>query len=243
MAKVDVYILAEEGCTRNIDRLKELFLSDIFDVNIVVPDESNDLFPWCLAETSICHPDREVIYINGRSVSNVSKQKLEDLVIFMNKKSDNFDLFYMCRWNDDCQKMIDIKYYPFLDVNIGRTYSPQGLQAVYISTKGRDTILGKVNMRNGKKLILDRKIHEDKILVDHIKRGDIVAHCTVNNIFNYDISVATKNSDFNKLSLCKNMDNPESDKEPQTNNLNYLWFILVVIIAVMFTFAIIRIGR
>jgi len=243
MAKVDVYILAEEGQGRNIDRLKELFSSDIFDIKTIAPDVDTDLLCWCLDETHIYHPDREVIYISGNSVINTSKQKIEDLVTFINNKSDNFDLFYMCRWNDDCQKMIDVKYYPFLDVNIGRTYAPQGLQAVYISKRGRNLILGKSNNNNGKALVLNNKINEDTVLVNHIKNGDIVAHCVVNNIFNYDISTATKNSDFNKLSLCKNMDNPDSDKEPQTNNLNYLWFILVIIIAIMFTFAIIRIGR
>jgi len=243
MAKVDVYILAEEGQNRNIDRLKELFSSDIFDVKIINLDGDTDLLGWCLEETNIYHPDRDVLYIRGNSVSNICKQKLEDIVTFINNKCNSFDLFYMCRWNDDCQKMIDVKYYPFLDVHIGRTYSPQGLQAIYFSKKGRDIILGKLNTHSGKKLSLDYKIHEDRILIDHIKKGDIVAHCVVNNIFNYDISSATKNSDFNKLSLCKNMDNPDSDNEPQTNNLNYIWFVLVVIIVIMFTFAIIRIGR
>ena len=93
-------------------------------------------------------------------------------------------------------------------------------------------------MSNGKYLKINKTL--DKKLIKEFNHGNMVAYCTLHNIFHYDISKAITNTDFNRLAVCKNMD---KRKEPTSNNLGYLWFVIIVILIILLAFAIARIGR
>jgi len=257
MVKINVYILTDGKHDKQLKHLRDVFSGEIFNVEDIVTTPEIDLsetgkhsgenqIKQCLERSYRSHPGRPVITIKDDSITNMSNRRLEDLMKYIERKEADYNLFYLCRWEDECQKMIDIKYIPFVDVQISRTYSPRGTQAIYFSREGRDILLGKAAMRNKKFFHSSKDFN--KSLSNEIYQGNIISYCTVNNIFNYDISRAVSNSDFNKTSLCKEMKggngkNGNEDEPVSTNNLGYLWFILVIILAVIITFAIVRIGR
>lgn len=257
MAKVDVYMLTDNEYKKNGNHLKKLFSSELFNVQeIDINDDnlpSSNLYPkkynntgilkflWCMENSYKCNSSRDIIFIRSDSVSNISPQKLSDLISYVIHKNDLFDIFYLCRWEDECQKMINVKYVPYLDLSVGKTYTPKGLQSLYITNSFRDVILRNTKMENGKSFDITSDIPEDDFFLNNIKEGNIKAYCTLNNVFNFDISQATEDTDFDKTSVCKKM--ADNNDNNDNNNLGYLWFIIVIIIAILLTFAIAKIGR
>lgn len=234
MAKVDVFIL---GSGNGASYLHELFSGELFNVEDVCMDDLSDR-EAIQTRLQLKRPDRGVLFVRDTSVTNMSKQKLEDLITYIDGRQSYYDVFYLCRWEDECQKIIDTRHIPYLNVTVGRTYSPKGLQAIFVSTDGCQTILESIGQKSNETL--------DDIFLHPIQSGKLVAFCTLNNVFEYDISQATSNLDFNKSSVCKKMANgqtPDDDLTPDNNNLGFIWFVLVVIIAILITFAIVRIGR
>ncbi len=257
MTKIDVYIITRDlyDIATDISHLMRLFSGDIFNVqevnlplpeNFILPEVMNKHniyeIKWCLNKSYSSYSDRGILIVDGNSISNISPRKLEDLMSYVYQKQEKYDLFYLCRWQDECQKITDIARNDFFNIQTGRTYGPHGMQVVYFSNSGRDLFLGKKTSKDGKRLNIDKGI--DHRFFDHVTNGNIICYCTLNNIFEYDITRATHNFDYDKTSLCRKMDDrDDNNNQNDTNNLGYLWFLIVVIIAVLLAFAIVKIGR
>lgn len=226
MATIDVYILTDNNHPRQVRYLEGLFSSSLYSVKIVIVDKftDEDYVKSSLLRTYNDFPERDVIIIKDSSVSVISPEKLDVLCRYI--QEENIHLFYFCRWLDACQKIIDIEKIPDTDITIGRTFDPHGVQAIYFSKAGRDALLGKEEFT----LNLAKELND----------GKLVALCAINNIFNFDITRAVSDLDYLKTHECFVNKSKDSDA---SNNNGILWFILVVIVVFLVSFAIIRIGK
>lgn len=259
---IDVYILTDGEHSQEVSRLIDLFEYEQIDCQAVqIPrpigineqrnfsaDKIYEAFQvqWCLNE-SLKNSDHGVLILKDSSIAGICKDHLLRLLEYIHLRDASFDLFYLCRWQDECQRMTDISDINGIDVKIGRTYSPMGIQALYFSRKGRDILLGHQPMRNGENLMINMDL--DRILRKNIYNGNIKALCTTNNVFEFDVTRSTSNDDYIRTCGCRavsdNIDEngfvvPEID---DSNNLAFLWFILVIIIVIVLAFVIIRIAR
>lgn len=238
MVHIDVFIVGPKQ--KNSDFLINLFDGDMFKVSQLDDGLSrNELFIKCLEITR--DSDNPMLIIGSDSITRISKFDLTALMSYIMGHDKCYDMFYLCRWKDDCKKLTNITSIDVLGIDIARTYSPGGIQAVYISVEGRNILLGLKEMTDSKLFKIENDSMEGSLL-KNLKNGNILAKCTLNNIFDYDLAIASNNLDFNKTSLCKRI-KAKQKKSSGSNNLNYFWFILVIIIVILVTFAIIRIGR
>ena len=251
---IDVYIVTDGKHRREVDELAKLFISPIFDVNkVIVPKPigvpnagigEQDLYrsyqvQWCLQKTSAKNPDRSVIFLKDSSITNTTSEKLTNLIKLITMMNADIDIFYLCRWYDACQQLTNITTLPEIDIKIARTYSPHGLQAMYFSPNGREIVLGNVPMKNKEYFKYDEPL-EKKLNVE-IYMDNITAYTTVDNIFSYDITRADHNINYNRTHVCRSIvDNPDST---QDSGNGVIWFILIVILIILISYAIIRIGR
>ena len=240
MTEIDTFILTDGQHQQDVERLENLFSSPLFNVKVVViPKKLENQTTSSIEETYIklclqqSQSSRSVICIKDSSVTTIAPDDLERLCTYIQRR--DFDLFYLCRWQDFCQKITDISSVPGININIGRTYNPHGFQAVYFSQNGKDVLLGNSPMRN--KQFLDSFC---MALSTEIHSGNIVAYCTLNNVFNFDIVRAVSNLDYLKTHECAVVNS--TDQDISTNN-GILWFLLLLAIVIVISYAIIRIGK
>lgn len=237
--------------------LRSLFSSSIFNVNeVVVPrpiglSETKMMtmrdiyeayqYQWCLAraKTKMLKQDKEsnkisgVLVIKSSSITNANSDLIARFINEINGCNDIFDMFYLCRWRDDCQKITDVKEIQSINIKVGRTYSPSGLQAIYFSPTGVDIVLGNIAMKNNH--IFNINIPLERKFKQEIAEGNITAWCTISNLFSFDVTKATSNSDYIKTHECGGVSNYCTKKEKDDNSAfyNYLWVIIILIIIIV----------
>lgn len=257
MTRLNVYIITDGKNGKNVTRLTSLFRDGLYNVvETVVPplqksskvadvDAVYEIYEvqWCLEESRKSHPNRPVLVMRDSCITHMGIEKLRELIIDIMNDDNNYDIFYLSRWNDHCQKHIDFKTYAD-NVDVARTYAANGTQAIYFSVKGRDIFAGHEVMKNDRYLHFSTSPRSDmnKKITKQLNVGNIVAYCTLHNIFQFDITRATSNLDFNKISPCTVMLKNKKGNN-QGTNLGYLWFIIIVILIVILAFAIARIGK
>src|SRR3990167_6916609 len=121
-----VYILNNSNNPKSarIQKIKELFSNSIFQIFIVNPSPPNgwyNLSPtslsteqiiefyqvqWCLNESLNKFSTHNIIIIKENSVSNVDSKIIAQIVID-NVKIENFDISYLCKWQDRCDLYAD----------------------------------------------------------------------------------------------------------------------------------------
>lgn len=261
----DVYILKNSN-DENISELKKLFVSSIFSVNeVIVPKpiglEATKLmtmediydayqFQWCLAKTKEKNSKNKktapnsVLIVKSSSTTNANGDLIARLVNELNNRNDKFELFYLCGWKDECQKITDIEEIASTNIKIGRTYYPSGLQAIYFSPSGVDVILGNAAMRNNHNFNINIPL-EQKLRYE-ILEGNIVAWCAIGNIFNYDLTKATSNSDYSKTHECDILKSRCESVDKCTKSsafYNYIWVIAILIIIIICVIVILSIRK
>lgn len=245
----EVYII--KNSPEEKSELSQLFGSSIFNINeVVVPRpigaEPTKLmtlediyeayqYQWCLMKAkNKMIKDKQVngvLVIKSSSITNANGDLIGRFINELNNCNDMFDIFYLCRWKDDCQKITDIK--EIINVKIGRTYAPSGLQSIYFSPRGVDVFLGNITMRNNHlfniNIPLERKFRQE------IAEGNIIALCTIGNIFSYDLTKATSNDDYTKTHECGSISNYCRQDKINRNSAfyNYLWVIIILIIIIV----------
>ena len=179
------------------------------------------------------------LIIKDTSVTACSADTIKDIIQYIIGVR-GFDICYLCKWNDKCH-LYTSQITTTLDrhVNLVRTRSPNGLQAILISPSGRDILLRRKPMLNCK--YLGNTDSLDKRLNTEIYNGNIIAMCTSINIFNYDTYTnATSNKDYEKLCECVNVAlNNENSKD---TGVNGAWIIVTILFILMLGWAVLRIG-
>ena len=166
-----------------------------------------------------------VIVIKDSSITYVPPTELneDDKVISGMKqriktsleRAKNADLFFLCKWNDECDKYVDVE-----DSNLKWSIRPTATQAIMYTPKSRDSIVNSMTKIN---------VGYSEFLNSKISKGNFLATVFVPNIIHYDIDLATSNSDFLKANECA----PVSSTASSTNNtVAFAWIISIIIIVI-----------
>ena len=211
----------------------------ISDESRILSCVSDDLQKESRLETQNPVSQLYTCIIKDTSVTACSADTIKDIIQYIIGVR-GFDICYLCKWNDKCH-LYTSQIATTLDrhVNLVRTRSPNGLQAILISPSGRDILLRRKPMLNGE--YLGNTDSLDKRLNTEIYNGNIIAMCTSINIFNYDTCMnATNNKDYEKLCECVNA--TLNNENTGSGGVNGAWIIVTILFILMLGWAVLRIG-
>lgn len=187
--------------------------------------------------------DKPVIIIKDSSVCNIPPDGITN-TIFTNEKSSlilgiknkikialanapKADLFFLCKWDDMCNKYLDVDNYPTdRTTTLKYSFQPTATQAIMYRPNARDYV------RN---LIIENPTtHLSNLLNSHINKRKLVATVFVPNLLDFDINLVKSNSDYIKLNECSTKSiTLEKNLSNNTDNSNFfVWFILLIILII-----------
>jgi hypothetical protein len=213
-----VYILTSDPDATRTQLLVQAFAHNSFDVKLIAietPDgfkhaamnaeKSQEYyrFKWVL-EQSLSETDGHIIVIKDSSITNSSPESIAEIVTAASK-INGFDLTYFSRYGDNCNEYVDENRGSFVSIAnstgfFAEAASPYGYQAIMISPHGRDVLLGRKDSLAGSKVEYSKSISDS--LHDMVVRGELKSRVRLPNLFSYDVTRATKKSDYSKLNEC-----------------------------------------
>ena len=197
----------------------------------------------CLNDAFSKHSDKYVFLIKDTSVTHVTSHTLTNVVktaIGLNSSDGeaDWDLCYLCRWDDRCD-LYDEKDKNFPSVTTKRgnklvkSKSPHGLQAVVVSPRGRDIILGSAKDHNDEVFNCGKTKDLSLYLNGKIEKGGLHAVCIIPNIFEFNVLLAKNMSDYAKLSGCRRGGGRIRNDVSQRAHSKFWLFVLIVIILII----------
>ncbi len=151
-----------------------------------------------------------------------------------------WDLCYLNRWLDRCDLYRDPICIKGTTVKLVKTFSPNGLQSIMFSPKGRNIVIGKCKLPDGGyftpiTISLGTKFN---LVIDG---GQLSALCAVPNLFEFDVFQATSISDLAKLTDCQRP--PTTTKTSDSPGpIPFFWFVLIILIVIIIVWAFYAIG-
>jgi len=146
-------------------------------------------------------------------------------------KAKEADLFFLCKWNDACNKYIDVNNANNIDhgSNLKWSMQPTATQAIMYTPSSRDFI---------RESLLKTTTPLSDFLNSNIAKGKLLATVFVPNIIDFDIDLATSNDDYAKLNECTS-----ALETTNTNNTvaPFVWFVLIIIAILLVAWALIQI--
>ena len=220
MVTVDVYILSSSPESEQTKLVKTLVDDDLFKIKIVdisIPDnyaikgiskkKSDEIYRciWVL-KNSLENKDNHIMILKDTSVSNSSAANTANIVESI-IQGDNFDICYLAKWLDKCELYDSKQAISNMTTILTQTFSPNGAQALLISPKGRNIMIGEQAMSDGSFFTYDKSLSET--LKEKISKSNIKATCVVPNLFNVDATKIVA-KDFYKTHECAD---EEKEKE------------------------------
>ena len=148
------------------------------------------------------------------------------------ERANEADLFFLCKWNDACNKYTDVE--GGNNVNYGSSLKwsvqPTATQAIMYTATARDYIrdhLSKSIIPLGDTLNIN------------IAKGDLLATVFVPNIIDFDIELATSNEDYNKLNECAPV---PSTSQSNNNAASLIWFAVVLLLMILVAWALVQLN-
>lgn len=145
------------------------------------------------------------------------------------ERATEADLFFLCKWNDACDKYIDVE-----GKNIGSSLKwskqPTATQAIMYKPECRDAV---------RTALMNNSIPMGDMLNAYIAKGELLATVFVPNIIDFDIELATSQDDYAKLNECAP---PEANNNTSNNIAALVWLILIVIMVVLVAWALIQLN-
>ena len=232
-------------CDKNIENLKSLFSDPYFIVEVCeVPLDDNynvkkllnyiNNGPYLLNESENYDPqywwkDLPTILIKDSSVSHLTNNNSTHGIKYKIKtaleKANTADLFYLCKWNDSCEKHRDVENFP--DRTLKWSVKPTATQAIMYTKKTREYIAEHLE---------NSDITLGELLNSHINERKLSATVFTPNIIDYDINLAVSNNDFSKLNEC----DPAVNTQVTNDNYSYILIIVFIMLIIIFAWFIIR---
>lgn len=169
----------------------------------------------------------------GYSINNGDESKyiggMKDRIQVALDKAKQADLFYLCKWNDQCSKYKDVSGVG--SINHGSTLkwsiSPSGTQAIMYTPTARDFV---------QNALITSTVSLGILLNNYIAKGQLLATVFVPNIIDFDMDLATSNNDYFKLNECAP---PPTTTTTTRNVTSLLWFIIIIAIILLIAWALI----
>lgn len=250
-----VYLLTSEPYSKRVRKLSLLFPPPRFKLilaNIPPPPhlETNPAlslkdsleifrFSTVLCESYKNHIQCYTIILKDNSVSATDSDILTKVVNEAISIGE-WDLCYLNRWLDRCDLYRNPICIKGTTVKLVKTLSPNGLQAIMFSPKGRNIIIGKCKLPNGEYFTPITIPLGTKFNI-FIETGLLSALCAVPNLFEFDVFEAKSISDLAKLTDCQ--------RPPTTNSRNngpgpipFFWFVAIILIVIIVVWALYALG-
>jgi hypothetical protein len=183
---------------------------------------------------------KPVIIIKDSSITNLtptgfSRSDVEEAIIGGIKrrirtaleKATGADLFFLCKWNDACDKYVDVQGASDRGSSLKWSMQPTATQAIMYSPTCRDHI---------RETLMKNTFPLSDLLNSEISQGNLLATVFVPNIIDFDIDLATSNDDYAKLNECA----PVQGDPSSTTNSTIVWLILIIILVVLVAWALIQ---
>jgi len=175
------------------------------------------------------------IIIKDTSVTNSDTGTIEEIVstaidININNKhckKHDWHLCYLSKWLDRCDLYTEEAKIDHV-TKVVKTLSPFGVQSILFSPQGRDIVIGKKPMNNGK-FFTPIVLPLGNQLNINIGLENINATAIIPNLFDFNIMLATDNLDLLKLSECRE---PSEIREPP-GAIPFMWFIAISVIVIL----------
>lgn len=164
-----------------------------------------------------------LIIIKDSSISHLTSDKsvygIKHKIKTALEKVSRADLYYLCKWNDACDKHKDIEDYP--DNTLKWSTKPTATQAIMYTKKSRNYIMDQLDTT---------KVTLSELLNSHIEKKKLSAMVFTPNIIDYDINMAVSNSDYSKMNEC---DTAIATKSTETNNNQIILLIILIILIIV----------
>lgn len=212
-----VYILQTQSDQSQCDFIQN------YSIETIEPKNERDQIEEALKKCrdNVCLLLRD----NSVSICENVEYKIEEI---MKRTNLDFDICYLCKWMDRCDLYRD--RVPLEgSSSIVSTSNPHGIQALLVTKRGREILLGERPMNNGEKFNLKLPGSLSDQLAKCIYEKNIEALCIVPNIIEFDVMKATRNEDYNKLRECQD---PPLD-QIRSNNYSQFWAYLIVFLIIL----------
>jgi hypothetical protein len=246
--QVAVYLLASDVNATRTAKLSKLFAEPLFSVNVMAISPPSNLTPeekmsvkdlveayrvkWCLKDAENRYPRNHVIIVKDTSAAEASPKQVAD-VVSAATNNGVWDVCYLSKWMDRCDLYTDKKPINQTMTTLVKTMAPNGLQALIVSPKGRDVILGNKPMKNGKMFDMLSGPLAQK-LNENIVNGNLDATATVPNLLSFDVNSANKPEDYLKTHECLvPADASKKLQELGRRNSSWYWLLLIIVIIVL----------
>lgn len=185
----------------------------------------------------------DVLIIKSSTIVNMSIRKVFKKLNYV-KNNITFDLFYLCKWNDNCNKYSNIGVGDSIITNdYAYTFEPSGIQVLFINNDFIKKMLGYVpvnnnnnNNKNNNNIYFSQHKSLTKTIKEHLLKNNIYAITTYSTPFNYDIRHAQYDGDMKKIKIMKDKPDIRSTKN---KNIYYLWIAIFFILLLLFAWIII----
>lgn len=162
------------------------------------------------------------LIIKDSSVSHVNDPKImvERIRTAVNTAKDA-DLFFLCKWNDACEKYSDVESAP----NLKWSLQPTATQAILFRKNARDIIRKELEVAT---------ISVADVINSHIAKKKLKATVFVPNIIDFDIDLATANTDYYKMNECA-VQTASSSSTNTTSAIVWFFVLFFIILLVAWT--------
>jgi hypothetical protein len=141
------------------------------------------------------------------------------------QKGTDADLFFLCKWHDACNKFTDVEG----STDLKWSLQPTATQAIMYTPESRDRI------RN---ILHTTKLPLSAILNDHVANSKMKAAVFQPNIIDFDVSLATRNEDYLKLSECQQV--TDSNSTSTNTGVIVAWFIFIIILVFLVAWSVVQ---
>lgn len=161
---------------------------------------------------------------NNNTIIGGMKKKIKTAL----EKAKNADLFFLCKWNDACDKHIDVVEN---DNTLKWSTKPTATQAILYIPSARDYICSE---------LLNTEVTLSELLNSHIEKEKLSATVFQPNLIDYDINLAVSNDDYAKANVCEPI-------QQQTNTtitaVQLVWLISLIILILVVALIMMRTRR
>lgn len=203
-----------------------------------IPKTSNPLSPnlYGTLEPKYWWSKIPVIIVKDSSISNVvpgdnaSIGGMKRRIKVALEKAQQADLFFLCKWNDACNKHTDIEGNIDHGSKLKWSVQPTATQAIMYTPSSRNYI---------RTSLMTSNISFSELLNTNISQGKLMATVFVPNIIDFDVDLATSNADYAKLNECA----PVPTNTDNNNNVApVIWFIILIILMILVAWMLIQIS-
>ena len=187
-----------------------------------------------LEDARLNHRHNNIIVVKDTSVSISSPDKIAEMIEYINGNTQT-DVLYLCKWLDRCDLYTDKEKILSTGSMVVKTQSPNGIQCIMFTPKGRDILLGKENMKDGTYFKLHKGQDLGYSLNREILNNNINANCIVPNLIDFDINAVKENKEYNRSTSCVD---PDVGKINDTGTSTFWWILILIILIVIIGYGI-----